>query len=415
MALTREEALHDLYDEEWLVADQRVAEALELPAWETPEQTRQQVNDAFGNNPNVRKYDPRKPSDRYLLAQTFQRRAFRTAKPTAQAAIHALAQLDSRTLAGIRRKYRGKGQLKAPGKRPARYAKADARNLELLSFVVERIIPFGHLQEQRLDRHGKDVRLLRGHRRTEAAVPRQALADEWNRLHPHDRMSSGDVLMGEFYYAAARPHLTSEFLSQLNREIEDEWASLEDMAHKVATFPERQSPEGKASLKEVSQLTQRAREQQESMDADGWNAWVKYETHRVRDSLTRQQLVGRLLWRVALAVAGLKDEGLTQALSRPLRYWFLDEARECEPTQGERLSFPPEVWSELMRERIHKRLVTRRILGASSLQQHAPEAQAAQSRPPTKAKPTPSDATPARKRTSARSSRASKATPRAKR
>jgi len=412
MALTRDEAIRlayrSLFSEGWQAAHERASVALDFP-WETAEKRQRVVEFNFVNK-HIR-LDPRRHTDKTSLRKAFAEAA-RDHVTAAVADFRLnLSGLDASTWTAIRRKYHVRGIPKAEGKPPARSQNANAKNLELLSFVSERIIPFWQLLKPRLDKYDRDVRLLPGHRGPNVAVPRQYLAEEWNRTHPWWPMSSGDVLMGQFHRAATRPHIARELLSQLQREVQEELQGIQEDARKVATFPEpsekevqagrrawRQSPEGKESRRRIDQLTQRAREQQESIGPDDWNAWMKQEGQRVHDSLTRRELVGRVAWHVALAMAGRREEEQRQAFMRPLRYWFLDEAygRVPEPDGDGYLPIPAEVWGERMREGIRKRLAARRILGSSSAQQHVPQASSHTKRPAPAKKRTPGPARPPR-------------------
>ena len=368
MTTTQRTALQELCDEQWPAVDQQVAEVLGLPQWKTPERTRRQVFREFRSNPRVSNYDPSNASDRHLLAKAFRQQALPMAKAAANAAIHVVAHLDTRTVNSIRRKLRVKSVPKAPVERPTRFQRFDAQNLELLSFVVERIIPFAQLLEPRFDKKDdkkeRDIRLLPGHHGPRVAVPRQALADEWNPAHPWWHMGSGDTLMKQFSRAHDRPHLRAEFLQQVKSEINTEWdkqqrrlAELRDAFARM-TEAERarimsvdgearmrewwESPEGKAwragleVLRKKSQdLRRRERERFPSeVEYQEWKAKRDAEREEeYRASLTRKDLiekrVNRLVWRLPDQAPG-EEAKLWQS---PLRDWFLPEAR------GERMRF----------------------------------------------------------------------------
>ena len=355
MTLTRETALQELCDEQWDAIDREVAEVVELPAWETSEACRQRVFREFHSYPRVSSYDARNASDRHILAPAFRRHAVGIAKATADALIYAVVHMDTRTLNRIRRKVRVTRVPKAQDKRPARLQKADAANLELLSFVVERIIPFGQLLRERLDKDGRDIRLLPGHRGPKVSVPRQALAKEWNRTHPHahDSMSSGNVLMGQYYRAAARPHLCNELLTQLRREVDEAWEDyerrLERLRQSYAGLTEEERAKYFESPIQISEKVRRAmRESQQRFEeaqhkyraaleilspeereaAEKASAQREGERiRRERDAIPRTDLIEhrvfRLVWRIPGEDPG-KDQQLWQS---PLRDWFLPEAR----------------------------------------------------------------------------------------
>ena len=425
MTLTREAALQELCVEQWPAIDRQVAEELELPEWETAEPTRRQLFQKFRSDPRVSDYDPSDASDRHLLAQEFQRQALPTAQALAQATVEAVIRLSQRTLTAILRRPRVKNVPKAPGRRPARLRKADARNLELLSFVVERIIPFAQLFEKRLDKHGKDVRLLPGHRGPQVAVPRQALADEWNPPHPWWPMKSGDELMKQFYRAAARPHLCRGFLQQVESEILAEWTKREavftrlresfarlsdaELAKRAAPMDEARireweaSPQGQArraeleaAYKALQDSSRRVRERFPSEeDYQAWRARRDAEREQeYRAGLTRKDLIEEREERLFLCQIKEDPQEGWQLLQSPLRDWFLPEAR------GERMRFqePGRFW--------------RLMEGGESAPAAKPQTEA---KPPTsppnprrRPKPAPSDAKPPRTRTVAKSSRASR-------
>jgi cytochrome b561 len=364
MTRAREEALRELCSQLWPAIDQQVAEALGLPSWETPQHTRQEVTDGFCRDREVRQYNPANPSDRHLLTQAFQGRAFPTAKATARAVIHAAVQVPSRTLAALRRKFRVTNVPKAPGPRPTRLQKADARNLELAWFVVERIIPFSQLLAPRLDKRGKDVRLLPGHRGPQVSVPRQALAEEWNRTHPWWPMS-GDVLMRQFYRAAGRAHLARELLSQLQSEIAEAWdKSKRDResyrewyanltAEERAKFEKTpadvkayfSSPKGMAAAAKVEEALRKSQESLRKLKRvpgafEKCQRQLLARIERYRAGLTRKDLLKhRLSW---VTVSALRHEGSKreqQHWQAPLREWFLPEARGEPPTLWTGLGF----------------------------------------------------------------------------
>lgn len=348
--------MEKLCDEQWPVIDRQVAKALGVSQWETPEGTRREVFQRFRSGPGVSSYDPRKASDTHLLAKAFRQHALATATTTAQAAIHVAVNVSPREMAKLRRKHSVTGVPKAQGRRPARLQRSDAQNLELLSFVVERIIPFGQLMAPRLDEDGEDVRLLPGHRGPQVAVPRQALADEWNRTHLHWSMSSGDVLMGQFYRAAARPHLRGGFLQQVRLEIAEEWdkqhrrlervRQLYAESHARLTEEEREererrlqvpiqiSEEDWAPVREAQQqLRELIRKQKARFSSEEqYQEWLaKREAEReekYRASLTRKDLIEkRVLWLVR-PLRGTDPQEEQQLRQSPLRDWFLPEARD---------------------------------------------------------------------------------------
>jgi len=325
MAVSREEVLQDWCDESWSALDEQVAEGLGLPTWQTPEVYRTRITEAFLSDPAVRKLDPRKPAQRGVLTQGFRRLALPKAEAYAIAAVQAAAHLTPRAFAAARRKYRVRDIPKAQGKRPARSQKADARNLELLSFVVERIIPFAQLLEPRRDSEKRDNRLLPGHRGPNVAVPREALADEWNQTHPHWPMSSGDVLMGQFNRAAGRPHLAREFLQQLKSEIDEVLSGFAEAAQAVAS--KFSQPVPLVFMKMILMMEAVVRT----------NA-PREEQQQQRDRLTRRQLIARKAG--ATMAEYLEVEAKSGSLETPthdprdvpsfrlpLRPWFLEEAR----------------------------------------------------------------------------------------
>jgi len=352
MALVLEEELQELCDEHWLSIDQEVAEDLKLPTWETPEDYRKRITEAFCSVPEIRKYDPRKPAHRRVLAQRFRHHAFAKARTYAEAAIHAAVLIPPRKLAQLRRRFRVKDLPKAEAGRPARLRKADALNLELLSFVVERIIPFGQLLKARPDIHGKDTRLLPGHRGPKVAVPREFLLAEWNRTHPHDQMSSGDVLMIQFYRAVGRPHLRSTFLREVESEIGEVWyehesaltrireyyASLseEKLAELAAPLPRyelsaQQKAESRRLLRNLRAATARLKASFPTPEEyEEWRA--RRDAEREEDwraSLTRKELIERRAMPLVWHHQATEDR--LQLWDSPLREWFLPEA------QGERM------------------------------------------------------------------------------
>jgi len=270
-------------------------------------------------------------------------------------------------VAAIRRKLRVKHLPKVQGKRPARLQNADARNLELLSFVVERIIPFAQLLEPRFgkkdDKKERDIRLLPGHRGPKVAVPRQALKKEWNRTHPppHGTMSSGDVwhfssgdvLMSQYNRAVHMPKVHSEFLHLVNSEIGEAWdeeeRAVEGIRQWYAGLTEKeraarlQSPIPQISQEEWDQrqealqpLNQSLREARQKVRAhfsseEGYQKWEAAqraaERERFRASLTRKELIEERARRIVWRTLDKDPEEELLLWKQPLRDWFLIELR----------------------------------------------------------------------------------------
>ena len=306
MTHTREAALKQLCDGQWPAIDQQIAAALELPQWTASEPTRRSVFQKFRSDPRVSHYDPCKASDKHVLAEAFRQYALPMALVVARFIRREVPFLDPETLRSIRRRLRVKDLPKAPGKRPTRSEKRDARNLELLSFVIERIIPFGQLLRKLLNKQGRDCRLLPGHRGPKVAVPREALAEEWNRTHPGDTMSSGDVLVSQYYRVARRPHFARELLLQLQKEVDQQLDRLRNPRswRKLRTLEEVQAYFASAKLQQP------------------------------RDSRTRPELVRSALGRYGtwLWLGRADEQQWRTAIGNdvPLRHWFLEESQEYE-------------------------------------------------------------------------------------
>ncbi len=90
--------------------------------------------------------------------------------------------------------------------------KALARNLELVWFVTERVIPFLALRQGRFQ---TDFR--RGPRAPGRAGPWDQLCDEWNQMHPRiaDQKGSGETLRREYRDAVVNEHVTRALLEDL--------------------------------------------------------------------------------------------------------------------------------------------------------------------------------------------------------
>jgi len=318
MARTRQEELPKLCGEQWPAVDMQVDKALGLKGWQTPNYLRPQVYAGFVDSPdiNVSSYNLARSSDRNALAQVFQRFAFPTAKGAAVASLRVVAHLDSKTLAAIRRSVRVKQVPKGSDRRPTRLLKSDARNLELLSFVVERVIPFAQLLEKRLGKEDTDVRLRPGHRGPKVAVPRDALKEEWNRTHPHDTMSSGNVLMGQFYRAAAKPHLRREFLLRLSQMVDEAWqhhmehatAPTQGLGHLLA--PDSPRPRWRLPLSRGPSW--------QEMKLDTWWAWKEMKPEE--DALQLPELVRRRVEDIIWAAS--HGDPVRYFRDLPLRVWW---------------------------------------------------------------------------------------------
>jgi hypothetical protein len=177
-------------------------------------------------------------------------------------------------------------------------------------------------------------------------------------------MSSGDVLMAQYYRAAARPHLCREFLQQVGSEIGEAWAqqeaALAELRGCFARLSDAEraklaapidaeavirkweaSPEGKASREKLETLRKKSqdlrRRQRARFSSDEeYQEWkAKRDAEREeewRASLTRRDLIQK---RVRWLVWQLPDEAPGeewQLWQSPLRDWFLPEARG-EPTR----------------------------------------------------------------------------------
>jgi len=323
--------------------------------WTTPPESRCRIEQKFLRQPGVTAYNVLIPSQSRAFARKFREFAGPEVFEMVRAHVFNVPKY-------MGRKPRVKHLPKAQGKRPARLPKREAENLELISFVVERIIPFGQLLDKRLDKHDRDVRLLPGHRGPKVAVPRQALKKEWNRTH--HRVKSGDVLMTKFHRAARKPHLCREFLQQVGSEIGEAWAqqeaALAELRGCFARLSDAEraklaapidaeavirkweaSPEGKASREKLETLRKKSqdlrRRQRARFSSDEeYQEWkAKRDAEREeewRASLTRRDLIQK---RVRWLVWQLPDEAPGeewQLWQSPLRDWFLPEARG-EPTR----------------------------------------------------------------------------------
>lgn len=350
MAMTREEVLRECFDEEWQTINPEIGEKYGWPTWITPRLYRQEIENAFCEEPAVGRYDPRDRSDRHILSASFRRVALPMAEIALAEFLSVVTNLPEPTYNRLRRKLNVKGVPRKTAKRPPQYQKADARNLELLAFVVERIIPFAQLLKPCPGKGGKDTRLLPGHRGPKVAVPREYLCREWNRTHPHDPMSSGDTLMRKFHRAAKQPHLCGQFLFQVKAEIDEEWNeqanALREIRESIANLPEEQRAKFAAPAKISAQQKaefDRLRENLRAATATAkatFSSREEYEEWRAkedakraqeyRDALTRKDLIEKrvlpLVWR--LSTPKYRDDEATERLEQtPLREWFLPEAR----------------------------------------------------------------------------------------
>ncbi len=353
-----EQAWQALFAEAWALIDQEVAKASDLPTWKTLAQTRRQLEARFRGDPRAKRHDPGDWSDRHLLVTAFRDYALPTAKVTADAVMHIAVLVPPRAMAKLRRTYGLKDIPKAPVKRPAYLRKADARNLEVLAFVVERIIPFDQLLNKRPGKNGEDVRLLPGHRGRKVAVPRQALADEWNRTHPYDVMGSGDVLMGQFHRAATRPHLRDAFIRQVASAVDKEWQEQRNALARISEhlqLDERSEEQIEADIERATRewpsaaagralekahrefVELRARQRAGFPSEEEYQKWrAEQDAKRrqaYRDSLTREELIEDRVCSLLLSMADDDPQQPVQLWKAPLRDWFLIEL------QGGRGSF----------------------------------------------------------------------------
>jgi hypothetical protein len=207
-------AYRDLFDRVWEAVDAKVWGDL-LPGlpWQTPLALREAVEKAFLAEPGLIRYDPRRSSDRGLLASSFCQRAAKVARASRSDFLDKLGTLSLQDWRRLRRRSRvssptGEGEpFKTPG--------VHTRNLELAWFVVERVIPFTQLLKGDLKpgRHGPRV-----------AVPWVALAEEWNALASSAINSgyyfrSGRTLKDEYYRAMRNSGVVRDLLKQLRREL----------------------------------------------------------------------------------------------------------------------------------------------------------------------------------------------------
>jgi hypothetical protein len=164
-------------------------------------------------------------------------------------------------------------------------------------------------------------------------------------------MSSGDVLMSQFYRAVGRPHLCGEFLRQAKLEIDEGWEEHErvlteirkhfaglsdaDRAKLAAPFDadaRRVSPEYQTARAHFENARKALRRLKASFSSpEEHQEWLdRYDAEReeeYRASLSRKDLIEervmRLVWR-----APDKDPEEEKLLwQNPLREWFLPEAR----------------------------------------------------------------------------------------
>jgi hypothetical protein len=98
----------------------------------------------------------------------------------------------------------------AKHKRPS--PRALERNIELVLFITERVIPFVALREGHFH-----TAFRRGPRLAGQAGPWEELCEEWNRLHPRvsEQKGSGETLRREYLAAIRNGYITSALLEKL--------------------------------------------------------------------------------------------------------------------------------------------------------------------------------------------------------
>lgn len=305
--------------------------------------------------------------------------------------------------------------------------KAHARNLERAWFVAERVIPLKQLLE------GK---LWRGSLGPSNGVPWEALLAEMKRTLPHlcYNISKGKAL-GDLYRRAVGvtvkekgeperkwfpTHVGRDLLTEFDREFREIWdeavAALDRLRQWYAglTEEERQqrfrrpihmeiSEEDRAALRVARQELLEARRKLKARfsSEEEYQEWQAKrhadDEHTWRASLTRKDLTEERVLRLVWRLPDEDPEEEKQLWQSPLREWFLPEARD----------------GRLRLHRWGRRRWPRKGGGdaadARAAKQQAPsQAPTSPPKPRRSQKPTPSDAKPARKRTPAKSARASR-------
>jgi len=200
-------AYRALFDEVWTTVEKQVTESVHLPC-KVPSPLRAQFERSFLSQPNIQDYDPRRPSDRRLLATAFRVEALDAAQAVAISFVELVTNLDEATLKRLRR-------ARQPKAREESYKSeaASVENRELLVFVAESIIPLKRMLS------GKDT-LKPGHHGPDVAVPWDDLRREWNRTHSHQFRS--DKAFTRRYYRAVNTSLRRDYLERIAAALRSE-------------------------------------------------------------------------------------------------------------------------------------------------------------------------------------------------
>jgi len=326
MKQTREEAIRQayrkLFDRVWDWVDSQVAEQYGLPL-PTSEALRTQAERHFLSEGGHKHLDPRRTSGARLLSSAFAPLALETARAQAADFMHKARRLDDCQW----RKYVRTPKPKVRRERAACYRKADARNLDLAWFVVERVIPFGQLL-------GDPPGSLRpGHRGPKVAVPWRALAGEWNRLRPRRQFAKDTALSRAYYRATRKEHIEHDLRAQLTEARQRARMRVDRAAREIAArgplWRRRQAARLSAELMLGAPPAQRA---QAPQWPEGFTEFIRRsreeQTQAYRDRLTLQDLVDARLpafLRSQMGSRERQDPVEKWPSETPLRPWFLPE------------------------------------------------------------------------------------------
>ncbi len=220
-------AYRQVFDSIWEETDRKVKEAAGF-RWETPLESRRQVESTFLRDRELQRLDPRRKADQRVLAAAFRQHAMLEVAQAVAALKENLPWMDDRVLQDLRHRPPVSAS-KVEGERH-QTQRAHDRNLELLSFVAERALPRDRL------RHGE---LRPGHRGPAVAVPWEELAQQWNEGHRRPFFESGPTLSRAYYRAVDRAPLRRDFLTEMGRQ---EFSAFSHLARSFGFRTELEPP-----------------------------------------------------------------------------------------------------------------------------------------------------------------------------
>jgi hypothetical protein len=337
-----EQAYRVIFDQAWPEVKERIALWSEFTETDV-ESCRDDVEAAFRRRVDVGKLDPRKQSDAYLLAEEFRKDALRI---VGGRAFRAMA---NRSIEDIRKSSRRRLP-KAVGQ-PYKWDGVRARNLELIAFVAERIIPF---------RKWCDGELKVGHggRGPKITIPWDALAEEWS--HTHRRGYDSGKSMARAYYRAVnsveRP-IYREYMKQVQSEIREALDRYERELGRairglldVPALPltgggseSDPTPDLLAEVDRASYLRRSLRNMiahcfpEEHLPLDAAHARVvqvmPLRVDAAGRDLPRNELIFSRVWALALPSPDGKERSYGREM--PLRHWFLLDQERQKGSSGQ--------------------------------------------------------------------------------